>query len=367
MKFICTPGNLAQGLARVVPLAGRNTQLPILQHVFLDLREGVLHAVCTDLEVGIHTVVPGKVESEGSCTVQARKFLEYIQQLPKTNPVTLELKDGNLLVETTGFKARFATGNSEDFPLLPEPATEQSLTLAAPEFCQALTRTLFAAARDTTRPEIHSVCVTGEATAIRIAATDGFRLVEEVMAVPDEQEPFMFLLPLPTTQEIVRLFNEQAEIVIKPQTGHVTLEGDGLDISSRLIDGKYPEYRQIIPQTFKTEGIINRQDCLRALKTVSVFLPRESRRVSLQLQPSEGLVVISVAGSETGEGRVEIDYEGEGDDVEILFNIQYLLEGMQVMPGETLSVQASGPSGAAAFKPLVEGSQYIYVVMPIQV
>src|SRR5690242_6124840 len=104
MKFICTQDNLSQGLARVVPVAGRNQQLPILQHALLELKDGVLHATCTDLEVGIHAIIPGKVDIEGSCTVLARKFLEFIQQLPKTNPLTIELQNTTLVVETTGYK-----------------------------------------------------------------------------------------------------------------------------------------------------------------------------------------------------------------------------------------------------------------------
>lgn len=366
MKFICTQDNLSQGLARVVPVAGRNQQLPILQHALLELKDGVLHATCTDLEVGIHAIIPGKVEIEGSCTVVARKFLEFIQQLPKTNPLTIELQGTTLIVETTGYKAKFATGSAEEFPLLPQPEGKQQIVLKAPEFTQALTRTLFAAARDTTRPEIHSVFITGEPQTIHVAATDGFRLVEEVISLSEEQEPFSLLLPLATAQEIVRLFSDQAEIVIEPQETYVDIQGDGVNLSSRLIDGKYPEYQQIIPQSFKTEVIVDRTAFMRALKTLSVFLPRESRRVAISVLPESGTINLSVAGGEAGEGKVEVECEGEGEATEVLFNIQYLLEGTQALPGTQFSLNLTGNNGAVVFKPLAEGIQYLYVVMPIQ-
>ncbi|MEX2055230.1 MAG: DNA polymerase III subunit beta, partial [Candidatus Andersenbacteria bacterium] len=268
MKFICTQENLTSGLSKVVPLAGRNTQLPILQNILLELRDGVLHLTCTDLEIGVHTAVPGKIESDGGCTVVARKFMEYIQQLPTSHPLQLELKDGSLHVDTQGFHAHFPTTSEDDFPLLPQAAVSESITLQADVVCRGLTHTIFSAARDETRPEIHSVymkCTGGE---IRIAATDSFRLTEEVINLEEEAAPFTFLLPLTTAQEVVRLFNDQTTIEFLPQANHITFQSENLTLSSRLIDGKYPDYQQIIAQSFVTTGQIEREVLLRALKSL---------------------------------------------------------------------------------------------------
>ncbi|MEX1997383.1 MAG: DNA polymerase III subunit beta [Candidatus Andersenbacteria bacterium] len=367
MKFICTKENLVEGLSKVVPLAGRNTQLPILQNILLQLRDGVLHLTSTDLEIGIHTVVPGKIEDEGSCTVVARKFMEYIQQLPPLNPLKIELKERLMNVSTTGFNAQFPTTADDDFPLLPRATSSREITLKANKFCQGLNRTIFAAARDDTRPEIHSVYTTGEGERIYIAATDSFRLAEEVMGLEEEIESFSFLLPLTTAQEVVRLFTNQEIITLLPHDNYIAFHGDGIELSSRLIDGKYPDYRQIIPTNFTTTGTLNRQDLVRALKTLAVFLPRDSRRVQMVVQPQAGKIKLAVGGSESGAGTVDLDFTGEGETLEILFNIQYLLDGVQYIPGEECVVKFVSAVDPAMFSPVPNSTVYTYVVMPIQV
>ena len=367
MKFICTKENLLMGLSRVTPIAGRNTQLPILQNVLLQLREGVLHLTCTDLEIGIHTIVPGKVVEEGSCTVVARKFMEYIQHLPTTDPIEIALKKDTLAIKTTGFTAQFPTTADDDFPLLPQVSSAQEIKIKASVLCQGLTRTLFAAARDDTRPEIHSVYLLGSEQELRLAATDSFRLAEEIIPLDDLTNSFSFLLPLGTAQEIVRLFGNADELTLLPHDNHIAIHSEGLELSSRLIDGAYPDYQQIIPTVFKTSGQLDREAFIRALKTLMVFLPRDSRRVQLKVQPSTTTLQLSVAGSTTGAGNVVLDFEGEGDDLEVLFNIQYLLEGVQYLSTKECQIKFVGNADPAVFRPTGDAVKYQYVVMPIQV
>lgn len=366
MKFVCTQENLVAGLSKAAPLAGRNTQLPILQNILLQLKEGVLHITATDLEIGIHTVVPGKVEVEGSCTVVAKKFVEYIQQLPSEDPLRLSLTDTHLHVATTGFNAKFPTTSDEDFPLLPHLRGENPLTLSAAQFSRGLLNTLFAAARDETRPEIHSVFVVGEGKEIRMAATDSFRLAEHVLSSQEEKEPFSLLLPLHTAQEIVRLFSAAETLEIFPHESHITIQSGDTELSSRLVDGKYPDYQQIIPRSFVAQGTVARQALLRALKTLTVFLPRDSRRVQVLLKPTEGKLLFTVGSGEAGAGDVELEFEGKGKDLTILFNLQYLLEGIQAMTGTTITTKFVGGSDPAVFSPAGTKEQYQYIVMPIQ-
>lgn len=367
MKFICTKENLLVGLSRATPLAGRNTQLPILQNILLHLKDGVLHLTCTDLEMGIHTIVPGKVEEEGSCTVVARKFMEYIQHVPAVAPIEITRKKNSLYVKTTGFEAQFPTTSDDDFPLLPQVSGDQEITLRAPVVCQGLSRAIFAAARDDTRPEIHSVFVIGDGLHLRLAATDSFRLAEEVITLDEATSSFSFLLPLATAQEVVRLFGDQEKISLLPHDNHIAFHGDGVELSSRLIDGKYPDYQQIIPSSFKTTGQVDQEALVRALKTLTIFLPRDSRRVQLTVKPSNGTLQLSVAGSDTGAGSVVLDFTGEGEDLEVLFNIQYLLEGVQYIPTDECHIQFVGPADPAVFGPVKQQDSYKYVVMPIQV
>lgn len=365
MKFICTQDNLERGLARVAPLAGRNLQLAALTQVLCRAKEGAMELVGTDLEVGVQTVVPGKVEEEGSCTVTARTLFDYVQQLPGSNPVVFSVKGTSATVKTEGFQASFPTGEVDDFPLLPEVAREGAVKVAGKNFCKAVADVAYAAAKDMTRPEIHSVLVAGKGKELWVAATDSFRLSEEILAREGEEADFSLLLPLAAAQEIVRLFSQQEKVMIFPQESHVTLQGEGLEMTSRLMEGRYPDYRQIIPKKHLLEGVVDRAAMSQALKTLSVFLPRDSRRMKCVFSPDKGKLSMSVGG-ERGEGEVEVELEGKGEEQEVFFNIQYLLEGMQHLPGDSVKMQVGGGQDPAVFSPGEGARKTLYVVMPIQ-
>ncbi|HSX24484.1 MAG TPA: DNA polymerase III subunit beta, partial [Candidatus Andersenbacteria bacterium] len=180
MKFTCTQENLLRGISSTAPIAGKNSQLPILQYVLLRVEKNTLTLTATDLEVGVRSIVGGKMDQDGSCALPARRFFEYIQQLPKGNPVTLEQKDGIVHVTTKGFRAQFTSADPEEYPLLPGSVDEKVIVVSGRVLCSGVERVLFSAAREETRPEIRSVFLAWREGVLRIAATDSFRLAEYV-------------------------------------------------------------------------------------------------------------------------------------------------------------------------------------------
>lgn len=365
MKFIVTQKNILEGVGRVSSLAGRNPQLPILQNILIEVKDGVMHLTCTDLEVGAHVLVAGKAEEDGKCVAPARKLLEYVQQLPSTEPVVFQLEKENLKVSTKKFNAGFQTASTEDFPLLPMPEKEQGIELNGRLFCRAVSNTLFSAARDETRPELHSVFVSAQNNKLSLAATDSFRLSEQVIPI-ESNEKFSFLLPVNAAQEVVRLFSSSDDMKLLVEKNYVAFKNDNCDLSTRLVDGNYPDYQQIIPTKFSTNVVIDSNEALRALKTMSVFLPRDLRRVSANVKPEQGSIGFNVEGGEGGHGEVEVDMEGKGDDVKLLFNIQYLMEGFQHIPGDKCEILLGGESDPLLMRPCNNSIEQLYVVMPIQ-
>lgn len=367
MEFTCTQENIARGLSQVVPVTGRNRQLPILANILLEVREGVLHLTGTDLEIGIHAIVGGKSGKSGSCILPARQFLEYIQQLPGDHPIKLKYQGKSVHVTTPGFQASFRIVESEDFPLLPALPEEGGVRLSAAALCQGISEVVFAAAREEARLEIHSVYVAGESGELRLAATDSFRLAESVLPFPnqDESTSFSFLLPLSCAQEVVRLFSSQDTMDLFVKDALIVLRGEGVEVSSRLIDAQYPDYRQIIPQDSTARLTASREALLRALKTLLVFLPRDSRRLRLVFQPDKATLQLRVEGGEAGEGDVVIPAQGEGEEQELWLNIQYVLDGVSHIRGETCEVLFQGSEAPVVFRPAKVGG-YLYVVMPIQ-
>ena len=347
-------------------LAGRNIQLPVLQNVLLEVKEGVLHLTCTDLEVGAHVVVAGKMEEAGGCTVTARQLLEFIQQLPVSNPIKIKKEKNNLIITTKGFQASFPTSKADDFPLLPKPTGDSKIVLDGRLFCQALTQTIFAAARDDSRPEIHSVYVKGKKGELRVVATDSFRLAERVMELNDAEVKFSFLLPVSAAQETIRLFGSCEQLDLMTQENYIVFSGGGVYLSSRLIDSKYPDYNQIIPQSFVTQGVVKKEKLLRALKVLNVFLMKESRRVSLSVQPIKEVLELKIEGGESGQGEVTVPFKGKGKDVEVLFNINYLIDGAQRGGGEKCELGFGGENDPIMFSPHDSTVRYKYLIMPIQ-
>lgn len=365
MRFICTQDNLLGGVVAVSPLAGRNSQLPILQHVLIEVRDGVMYLTCTDLEVGARVVVTGKAETDGSCTVVARQLLDYVQQLPTTNPITIEVKKKKLSITTKGFSAQFSISEADDFPLLPTSPQTQAETLEGRLFCRALSQTIFAAARDEARPEIHSIFVKGKKGEVRVAATDSFRLAEYVISL-DGGGSFSFLLPVATAQEVSRLFGDQDNIDVVTKENLVVFKSEGMYVSSRLVDGNYPDYQQIIPKSFSAQGTVRRDEFLRALKILSVLLPRDSRRVEVSVNPDRDRLELRAEGGEVGSGNVTLRFEGKGSDLKTLFNVHYLLDGVVHNSGEVIDLSFGGESDPVVLRPNKDTVDQLYIVMPIQ-
>ncbi len=366
MNFTCTQENLVLGLGQVAPIAGRNSQLPVLQHVLLEVRDNILHLTTTDLEVGVHTIIGGKMKSSGSCIIPARRLFDYVQQLPNTHPVVIEKKGQAVVVSTKGFQAQFAAADREEFPLLPTISPDNAVAIDPAFFCHALTQTSFAASREDVRPEIRSVFLQTSGKELRVAATDSYRLAERVIPY-GAAEQWKFILPLPSAQEVVRLFGGMKTFHIIPHENHVAFQSDTVELTSRLIDGQYPDYQQIIPASARTTCVVDREELIRALKTLTVFLARDSRRIQVLVQPTKKTLRMRVQGGEVGEGEVELAAEKiDGDEVEILLNVQYVMEGVQHMYGKDCQVLFGGTEDPVMLRPVARATDYVYLVMPIQ-
>jgi len=211
------------------------------------------------------------------------------------------------------------------------------------------------------------VFVRGVGTKVIAAATDSYRLAEEQVLVAGMPAEWQLLLPLTTAHEIVRLFSAAEQVTITPRASHVVITADSIELTSRLVDGTYPNYQHIIPQAFSATGSVERDELLRALKTLLVFLPRDSRRVAVHVGPRQGMLTIKTGGGNAGAGDVRVPYQGSGPELDLLFNIQYLIEGLQHVPTERVQLKFVGADSPAVLTPVGSASSYTYVVMPIQV
>lgn len=367
MKLTCTQENLQRGLSIVNHLAGKNTTLPILNNVLLKAENGVLELSTTNLEVGVKCIVRGKIEVEGAFTVQARLLSDYVNLLP-SEPVNLELDDAEIKVSCESYKTKVKGMNAEDFPLIASIETDKSVQMPTSEFKEALSQVLFAVAMDETRPEISGVYFQLSKNLLTMAATDSFRLAERELTLKANEHQDQFIVPFRTLQEVNRILGDASDeepLTIRWTQNQVSFEFDGIELISRLIEGSYPDYRQIIPTNFKTEVVLDSKELVQLVKSAALFCRAGINDVHVIAHADKNEVEITAANSQLGENKGSIKAEVTGDTNDIVFNYRYLLDGIQNMKSKEVRLKLIDKHNPGLFLP--EGQKgYTYIVMPIK-
>lgn len=369
MKFTCTQENLYRGLSVVNHLAGKNTTLPILNNVLIRAENGTIELSTTNLEVGIKCQVRGKIEQPGAFTAQARLLTDYVNLLPK-QAVDLELKESELHVACQSFETKVKGVAADDFPLITSVASEQKFETDPAEFKKTLNQVLFAVALDETRPEISGVLFSLAGQALTLAATDSFRLAERVITVESsfkDKEARKFIVPYRTLQELNRVLDqaEDGKLTVGWSDNQVYFSFGGIELISRLIEGQYPDYQQIVPNHYKTEILLDAKAFTQVVKSAALFCRAGINDVHFLVDADKKQVEVRAANSQLGENKGSLDAEISGDANEIVFNYRYVLDGLNAMDADKISFKLIDKHNPGLFVP--EGKQgYTYIIMPIK-
>ncbi|HAH04721.1 MAG: polymerase III subunit beta protein [Parcubacteria group bacterium GW2011_GWA2_43_17] len=368
MKFTCTQENLNKALALVSHVASRSATLPILNNVLLEVKNGLINLNSTNLEIGINTNLRGKVEKEGSFTVQAKLLADYINLLPKEN-VEIELKDQTLYVKSKNQETYVKGLDANDFPVIPEVEKGEPLVVKSADLRQALNQVMFAVTLDESRPEISGVLFLINKTALVLVGTDSYRLAEKkITFINPATEEKQIIVPLRTLQELSRILNEvegsETNIYVNDSQILFSLNGE-VELISRLIEGQYPDYQQIIPTEFKSQIKIRVDELIRAIKSVSLFCKPGINDVKFSFLSHKKELVISAANSGVGENTVTLPIDISGNDNEVVFNYRYFLDGLNNLGSAEATIEMVNDSAPGVVKPAGQDS-YLYIVMPIR-
>ncbi|MFA5127077.1 MAG: DNA polymerase III subunit beta [Patescibacteria group bacterium] len=366
MKIVCTQENLNKGLGLVSHIANKNSNLPILNNVLLKADKGGLILVTTDLEIGIRVFVRSKVEEEGDFTVEAKLLNNFISLLPKEN-IILELKDGSLEVKSSNQETSIKGLEAEDFPLIPEIEKNNEIEIAASDLKKGLNQVLFAASLDSSRVEINAVNFHFYKDQLVLAATDSYRLAERKIKIENKGREISLIIPLKTLQELSRILVEQNDEKIKLyfNENQILFVFDGVELVSRVIDGRYPDYKQIIPNSFVTTAKCDIDKLIPAIKAVSLFCKQGINDIRLSLDHSAGEIVVSTASANTGNSTAKIQAEIKGENNDIVFNYRYLLDGLNTIDGSQTILKTNNNSSPGLLQP-TSNQDYLYLVMPIR-
>jgi DNA polymerase-3 subunit beta len=373
MKVSCLQENLAKGLSVVGRAVSPRSTLPVLGNVLLATDNGRLKLSATNLEVGINCWIGAKVEEEGAITVPARTFIDLVNALPPervdmellTRTQTLNLHAGRSEANIKGIDA-------QEFPLVPVPDGDGGIPVESETLRTAVGQVAFAAATDESRPILTGVLAKFEDAQLTLAAADGFRLsvrtIEIPHAVPD---PFSIIIPSRALTELGRISGDQEDpivITVTPTRNQVIFQLTDIVLVSQLIDGNFPDYRQIIPKDRGTHTVIDAAAFLKACKTALIFARDAAHIARLHIKPSSelapGQMVVSATSAETGDDVSELDASIDGTEVEVAFNVRYLIDVLSVAGTPQIALDTTTSSSPGVIRPIGD-ADFTHVIMPM--
>lgn len=365
MNISCTQENLLKAVSTVSRVVGIRSTLPILSHILLKAQDGRLKVIGTDLEIGIIAGFGVKMEQEGSLTLPAKLLTDFVVNNPDEK-INIEANAGKVKLSSQHFTGHLTSLDPEDFPLIPEVKDTQSITLQAQILKEAINKTVFASAIDETRPVLTGVSLSLEGNKLILASTDSYRLAEKKITVSENTgKKIKTIVPARTMQELARLISLQTEEVkISIAENQIAFDADSYKIISRVLEGEFPDYSQIIPKDISTHIKINLNKLSNALKLSMSFAREVSNNIKIKAQPGENLEIIATS-PQVGDSTSSLEADIKGDKIEMSFNAKYLLDIMNVLGGEDVVIELSGKTSPAIIKP-IKDNDFLALLMPLR-
>ncbi len=365
MKISCTQENLNKGITNVSRIIGTRSTLPILSHILLSTEKGRLKLAGTDLEVAIITYIGAKVESEGTITLPARLFGEFVAA-NKDKIINLELDGTKVKASSDHVSAHLNGLVADDFPLIPEVKSDKSITINGEDFKKAISQVAFAASLDDSRPILTGVFIKAKGKELIMAATDSYRLAEVKLSLSEDvSEELSVVVPSKTMQEVGRLIEAGTkEITVNIDHNQISFAFDSVTVISRVLEGSYPDYEQIIPKDKTTTLEINSGQLQNALKLGSSFSRDSANNIKLVIK-GESQVKVVATSPLVGDTVSEVDSNNSGEDLEISFNAKFLIDVLSNTPANEVKIDFSGNLAAAIINPKAN-QNYRALVMPLR-
>ncbi|MFZ2769687.1 MAG: DNA polymerase III subunit beta, partial [Minisyncoccia bacterium] len=342
MKIECIKERLNEVLGKAEKIAVKNPTLPALSGVYLKAENNTLSIRTTNLDLGFYTTIPVKVIEPGEVVVPAQIISSFLNSLPKEKNIIINTNGQTLLVKTGNTETNIKTLSTEDFPIIPTLKNEESFSLPIKDFILGLKSVNYAAAIGSMKPELSSVYIYHEDEFLIFAATDSFRLAEKKIKIKKTPNFKYILIPQKNISEIIRMFDSvDDDVSLSIQDNQIAFFGGGICLTSRIIEGIFPDYRQIIPKETTTKTLVLKQDLNNSLKTAMIFSDSFNQ---LKITISKGKKIFEVESKNTtvGENKYDVDAIIEGEDLSININQKYLTDCFVSVPGDTISLKFNG-------------------------
>ncbi|HEY4711988.1 MAG TPA: DNA polymerase III subunit beta [Dehalococcoidia bacterium] len=373
MKLSCSQENLNWGLSIVGRAVATRSTLPITQNILLSAEQSRLKLAATNLEMATTCWIDAKVKQKGDITVPARLLIDFVNSLPNdlieinlpANSRILELKSGHFQAHINGIDAA-------DFPPIPQINDGITTTIETASLREGITQVVFAAATEESRPVLTGINTEFDGEQLNLVAADGFRLaVHKTTLSSPVKGKTTVIIPARTFNELNRLLGEQeepVEITVNEKKSQILFRLKNAELVSQLIQGSFPNYSQVIPQSYTTRAVVDIKEFLRVTKMSSIFARDASGIVRLVVTPgtelSPGKVTVSAQAEEVGGNVSEIDALTDGEEAKIAFNVKYLSDVLSILSQAQVAIELTTPSSPGTIRP-IGVDNYVHVVMPM--
>lgn len=365
MKIICTQENLKSGLLSVGKIVSTNNTLPILSYILIKTENGLLKLSSTNLEIATTTFVRCKIEQEGEFAVLSKTIIELINNLPNQN-IIIEKINNQIKIETDNYHTLINILPGEEFPLIPTVEKKDTISIEAQGLKKSLDQVVHAASTNQTQPEISGILMEIEGNSIKIVGTDRYRLAEKKMVLKSPHgQNRQIIVPSKTIMEFSRIIGSQkGEVEMILSETQISLKFNNTEIISRLVDGQYPDYKQIIPTGFTTTITTKKPELINALKTAAIF-SQATNSVRFDFDSNKQSLVLTTESQELGKSDVSLAAQVKGDSGTVMLNHRYVLDCLMNIETENVLIKITNDSSPTLFLPEKE-SDYLYLVMPIK-
>ncbi len=378
MKLICTQENLNKALNIVGKIINKNTTLPILNNILLKTEKGRLKLSSTNLELGINYWVGGKIEEDGEITVPTRLFANFISSLPNNN-VEIKLKGDSLNIKCDKYKTSIKGLSAKEYPLIPKIEAEPVFKINSSDFKQALMQVLPAISNSESRIEITGVFLDLsklDKNKIVLVTTDSYRLAEKTLILKKENinkealnlagNISSVIIPKNAVQELIRDLDDSENLLeVMISENQILFKFDNANMISRLLEGKYPDYKQIIPTKFETEAVVDINEIANAIRVAGLFVSVSSNNIELKTYPNSNVLEVSSGVSEIGSNNTKVAAEIKGKDLEVIYNHKYLSDGFGGMDGEKAILKINSEKLPTVLTSATDKG-LLYIIMPVR-
>ena len=364
MNIKCIKEKLVYAISKAERITTKNITLPILSCVLLEAKDSILTIKATNLDVGIEITIPVKIIRPGKIAVSGAVLYNFISNIINDKNITLEDISGNLKISTKHTESIIKSYPTDDFPNIPKISNEKPITFNIPNLIKGFKSVIYSSSVSTIRPVLSSVFLISEDDSVVFVATDSFRLSEKKISVKKHKEFNQILIPFKNVGEITRVLEdikEEAEVCLNEN--QISFSYDNIYITSRVIDGTFPDYKQIIPKEVKTEIIVLKEDFINSLRISNIFADKFSQ-VIFHILPKEKIFKITTKNMDVGENINNLDAVIKGDDLTISFNYKYIIDCFQSIDSDSISLSFSDVNKPMVIRGVGDKS-FLYLVMPM--